>query len=205
MPDRVMPDNIKRTSHSMINRGTKSHAHADADAVLAAAKAIKLVIFDVDGVLTNGQLHFIDGKECKSFDSQDGLGIALLLRAGIDVAIISGNVSTAVTARFAKFSMPHIYQGVIDKHEKYQLIKADLQLADSEVAFLGDDLIDLPVMRQVGLPAAVANADAFVKQHSLWVSTRLGGQGAVREFIELILAAQDKLTAIQAGFLTPCK
>ncbi|PID63773.1 MAG: hypothetical protein CR974_01390 [Gammaproteobacteria bacterium] len=165
------------------------------------AKDIKLVILDVDGVLTDGRLFFFDSGEYKAFNSRDGLGIALLIKADIDLAIISGNRSASVTQRLKKFGITHIHQGVEDKTEAYQKIKAALSLEDDEIAYMGDDLIDLPVMTQVGLPTAVADADDFVKQHALWVSQYGGGKGAVRELCELILRAQGRLDEFREGYL----
>ncbi len=172
------------------------------NAVIAAAKPIKLVILDVDGVLTNGQLFFSEGGEYKAFNARDGLGIALLVSTGVELAIISGNNSESVTKRFKKFGIRHIYQGVDDKNKVYQTIKAQLGIDDSQVAYMGDDLIDLPVMSKVGLPTAVADADAFVKQQALWVSQYPGGNGAVRELCELLLTATGQLDAMQQRYLT---
>lgn len=171
-------------------------------AVLDAAKRVKLLILDVDGVLTNGELFFFDSGEYKAFHSRDGLGIALLVREGIELAIISGNRSDAVERRFKKFGITHVYQGVEDKNIVYQTIKTELNLNDAEVAYMGDDLIDLPVMSRVGLPTAVADADVLVKQHAHWVSDYNGGQGAVRELCELILHAKGRLDAVRQGFLS---
>lgn len=175
--------------------------HPDNSTINAAAKRVKLLILDVDGVLTNGELFFFEGGEYKAFHSRDGLGIALLVREGIELAIISGNKSEAVQRRFKKFGLTHVYQGVEDKHVVYQQIKNELNLNDNEVAYMGDDLIDLPVMSRVGLATAVADADDFVKQHAHWVSRYNGGQGAVRELCELILSAKGRLAALQASFL----
>lgn len=175
--------------------------HQPNPAIINAAKRIKLLILDVDGVLTNGELFFFEDGEYKAFHSRDGLGIALLVREGIELAIISGNQSEAVERRFKKFGIQHVYQGVKEKNGVYQHIKSELNLKDSEVAYMGDDLIDLPVMSRVGLPTAVADADAFVKQHAHWISAYNGGQGAVRELCELILLAKGRLSAIQQDFL----
>lgn len=169
--------------------------------IIDAAKQIKLLILDVDGVLTNGELFFFEGGEYKAFHSRDGLGIALLVREGIELAIISGNRSEAVQRRFQKFGITHVYQGVEDKNIVYQQIKTTLNLNDNDVAYMGDDLIDLPVMSRVGLATAVADADVFVKQHAHWISQYNGGQGAVRELCELILSAKGRLAAIQQDFL----
>ncbi len=166
------------------------------------AGKIKLLILDVDGVLTNGQLFFFDNGEYKAFNTRDGLGIALLLRAGIQVAVISGNRSKSVERRLKKFAISHIYQGVEDKREVFQQIKHELALANEHIAYMGDDLIDLPVMTRVGLPTAVADADDFVRAHAVWVSQYAGGGGAVRELCELILIAQGKLDDIRQSYLT---
>ncbi len=169
--------------------------------VLSAAKTIRLLILDVDGVLTNGELFFFESGEYKAFNSRDGLGIALLVQSGIELAIISGNRSEAVEKRFKKFGIRHVYQGVEDKAIVYQMIKKDLGLSDSEIAYMGDDLIDLPVMTKVGLPTAVADADDFVKSYSDWISQYNGGKGAVRELCELILQAQGKLESLRQQFV----
>ncbi len=171
------------------------------ESVKEAAKKVKLVILDVDGVLTNGELFFLDSGEYKAFNSRDGLGIALLVKAGIKLGIISGNKSDAVEQRFKKFGIKHVYQGIENKRIAYQKIKEDLHIEDSAVAYMGDDLIDLPVMAKVGLPTAVADADDFVKQHASWISQYDGGRGAVRELCELILSAQGTLEQIQRDFL----
>ncbi|PIE45414.1 MAG: hypothetical protein CSA45_02965 [Gammaproteobacteria bacterium] len=168
--------------------------------ILAIAKQIRLVILDVDGVLTNGDLFFFESGEYKAFNARDGLGMALLVKAGIEIAVISGNRSESVERRLKKFGVTHIYQGIEDKTVAYQQIKAAMDIDDKTVAYMGDDLIDLPVMKRVGLPAAVANADDFVKQHSLWVSRALGGKGAVRELCELILSAKDLLDDYRREF-----
>lgn len=171
------------------------------DEILARAKKIKLLILDVDGVLTNGTLFFFESGEYKAFNARDGLGIALLLRSDIELAIISGNRSDAVTQRFKKFGITHVYQGVEDKNKAYQSIKTALSIEDNEVAYMGDDLIDLPVMSQVGLPTAVADADVFVKQQACWISQYDGGKGAVRELCELILMAKGQLDTVRTGYL----
>lgn len=170
--------------------------------VLALAESIELLILDVDGVLTNGELFFFEAGEYKAFNARDGLGIALLVKAGIHLAIISGNKSDAVTQRFKKFGITHVYQGVEDKKEAYQNIKQSLSVNDDQVAYMGDDLIDLPVMSLVGLPTAVADADVFVQQQATWVSQFGGGKGAVRELCELILTAKGRLESIQSGYLS---
>ncbi len=162
---------------------------------------IKLVIFDVDGVLTDGQLYFIDNQECKAFHSRDGLGLALLIKAGLEMAIISGNRSASVEARMKKFGLRYLYQGVDDKAVAFQEIINEQQITPAEVAYLGDDLIDLPIMNQVGFAGAVADADEFVITQADWVSQYRGGQGAAREFCELILQAQGQLEHLRQSYL----
>lgn len=163
---------------------------------------IKLVIFDVDGVLTDGNLYYIEGSECKAFNSRDGLGIALLVRSGVEIAIISGNTSSSVEARLKKFNLKYSYQGVDNKIVAFEEILNEMKITEEEVAYLGDDLIDLPIMKKVGFAGAVANADEFVIEHADWVAKYEGGKGAVREFCEYILAAKGVLEEYRQSYLT---
>ena len=154
------------------------------------AKAIKLMAFDIDGVMTDGGLHYTDdGGELKTFNVQDGLGIKLLQRAGFEVAIVTGRTSGVVAARAADLAIHHVYQGVGNKHQAVAELLARLSLDWRECAFMGDDLIDLPVMRHCGLAIAPANARPIVRELAHVVTRASGGRGAVREAIELILAA----------------
>ena len=170
--------------------------------LLDRAAAIRLVIFDVDGVLTDGRLYFASsGDELKAFHIRDGLGIKMLLDAGVGVAVISGRRAASVERRLADLGIVHAYLGVHDKRVAFAELLARLGLDASQVAYVGDDLIDLPVMIQVGLAIAVQDADAFVRQHAHWQTPSRGGQGAAREVCELILEARGQLTALREQYL----
>jgi 3-deoxy-D-manno-octulosonate 8-phosphate phosphatase (KDO 8-P phosphatase) len=169
------------------------------DARNRAAK-IRLAVFDVDGVLTDGTLTYdAHGVEYKSFHTQDGLGLKLLQQAGVTVAVISARNSDIVTLRMRELGIKHVYQGSDDKLRVLRELLQTLKVDKSEVAYTGDDLPDVPPMRLAGLAVAVQNAVATVKQHSHWTTAKPGGHGAVREICEYILTAQNKLTAITAA------
>ncbi|TWH76751.1 3-deoxy-D-manno-octulosonate 8-phosphate phosphatase (KDO 8-P phosphatase) [Azomonas agilis] len=170
--------------------------------LLTRAKAIRLAIFDVDGVLTDGRLYLLpDGSEFKTFHTLDGQGIKMLIRSGVTTAIISGRHSTAVAQRATALGIHHLYLGHEDKLIVLDELLHKLQLSPEQVAHLGDDLPDLPIIRRVGLGIAVANADAFVRQHAHGVTQARGGEGAAREYCELIMRAQGTLNAAQAAYL----
>ena len=165
---------------------------------------IKLIAFDIDGVMTDGGLHYTDdGHELKTFNVQDGLGLKLLQRAGLELAIVTGRTSGVVAARAADLGIVHVFQGVGDKRATVEALLARLGLHWPDCAFMGDDAIDLPAMSKCGLAIAPANARPIVKQHAHLITDTSGGQGAVREAIEFILAAQDKLDAAFAPYLMP--
>jgi 3-deoxy-D-manno-octulosonate 8-phosphate phosphatase (KDO 8-P phosphatase) len=168
------------------------------DARTRAAK-IRLAVFDVDGVLTDGTLTYDDrGGEYKTFHTHDGLGLKLLQQAGITVAVISARNSDTVAMRMRELGIKHVYQGSDDKLRVLQELLQILQVDKTQTAYTGDDLPDVPPMRLAGLAVAVQNAVASVKQCAHWVTAKPGGHGAVREVCEYILAAQNKLTAITA-------
>jgi len=168
----------------------------------ARAANIKLVAFDIDGVMTDGGLHYTDdGHELKTFNVQDGLGVVLLRRAGIKVAIITGRTSNVVNCRAKDLGVEHVFHGVGDKGAVSAQLLEQLGLQWSELAFMGDDLIDLPAMTRCGLAIAPANARPVVKERAHMVTDASGGKGAVREAIEFILAAQGKLDAAFAPYL----
>lgn len=168
----------------------------------ARAARIKLVAFDIDGVMTDGGLHYTDdGGELKTFNVQDGLGLKMMQRAGIELAIVTGRTSGVVTARAADLGIEHVYQGVADKRTAVGGLLDKLGLHWSDCAFMGDDLIDLPAMTQCGLAIAPANARPIVKERAHAVTASGGGHGAVREAVELILSAQGKLDAAFAPYL----
>ncbi len=170
--------------------------------ILAKAARIKLMIFDVDGVLTDGGLFMDkDGHEYKKFNSRDGHGMKMLQESGVDIAIITGRSSDVVGHRMTGLGIKHVYQGQHDKRVAFlELLKA-LGLQAEEVAYMGDDVIDLPVMRKVGFAAAVADAHQLVKQHAHWQSPSRGGCGAAREVCELIMEAQGNLVGQMAQYL----
>lgn len=166
------------------------------------AQAIKLAVFDVDGVLTDGKLYFlVDGSEFKTFNTLDGQGIKMLMNSGIRTAIITGRTTPVVERRAQNLGIQHLYQGREDKLVVLDELLAELQLDYSQVAYLGDDLPDLPVIRRVGLGMAVANANSFVQKHAAAVTQARGGEGAAREFCELIMQAQGTLSAAQQAYL----
>ena len=170
--------------------------------LLQRARAIKLAIFDVDGVLTDGRLYFLpDGSEFKTFNTLDGHGIKMLIASGVQTAIISGRKTPVVERRAQNLGIQHLFQGREDKLVVLDGQLAELGLSYEQVAYLGDDLPDLPVIRRVGLGMAVASADGFVRQHAHGVTQARGGEGAAREFCELILRAQGNLDAAQAAYL----
>lgn len=172
------------------------------DALKHAAQAIRLVAFDVDGVLTDGTIYLLpDGSELKAFNTLDGHGMKMLMRAGIQVAIISGRGGPALESRVKTLGIPYLYQGREDKLAALDELLAQLSLTYAQTAHLGDDLPDLPVIRRVALGAAVANAHPFVRQHACMITDANGGQGAVREFCEFILTAQGVLKTMQDQYL----
>lgn len=172
------------------------------DELLERARHIRLAIFDVDGVLTDGRLYFLtDGSEFKTFNTLDGQGIKMLINSGVRTAIISGRKTPVVERRAQGLGIQHLYQGREDKLAVLDELLAQVGLEPSQVAYLGDDLPDLPVIRRVGLGMAVASADAFVRQHAHGVTRARGGEGAAREFCELILRGQGNLEAAQMAYL----
>lgn len=159
--------------------------------ILARAAKIRLVAFDVDGTLTDGRLWMTeDGREIKAFHTHDGLGIKLLRKRGIEVALISARISHAVELRAEQLGIDHVYQGKTDKLGCFQDILHALGLAADEAAYVGDDLTDLPPMRACGLAIAVANARPEVAREAAWQTRASGGMGAAREVCDFIIAAQ---------------
>lgn len=166
------------------------------------AKNTRLLLLDVDGVLTDGRLYYgNNGEELKAFNIQDGLGIKLLQRNGIKVGIITGRSSALLARRASELGIELVVQGREDKLTALQEILETHEYQMDEIAFLGDDLPDLAVIRRVGLGVAVANANSSIASHALWQTSASGGHGAVRELAEFILTAQDKLEATLAEYL----
>jgi 3-deoxy-D-manno-octulosonate 8-phosphate phosphatase (KDO 8-P phosphatase) len=167
-----------------------------------SARQVRLLILDVDGVLTDGGLQFDNrGEEYKTFNSLDGHGIRMLLDSGIEVAIITGRKSEIVRHRMNELGVRHVYQGNRDKLEAFAALLRDTGLEPEHVAYVGDDLPDLPIMQRVGFAVAVHNAHDFVRQHCDRVTKRSGGKGAVREVADFILQAQSLLEARHNEYL----
>lgn len=166
------------------------------------AKKIKLVIFDVDGVMTDGSLYLTDdGQEFKAFNSLDGHGMKMLKRSGIDLAIITGRTSQLVSLRAINLGITHLHQGAEDKLTAFAELLEKTGAAPDTCAYMGDDVVDLPVMRRCGLAICVPAAPDLVKQHAHYVTKLSGGKGAVREICELIMQAQGTLDAQLAPYL----
>ena len=158
------------------------------------AENIKLVIFDVDGVLTDGKLLFDEhGNEYKRFHSRDGLGITLLRETGVEVAVISGRASKSVAQRMASLGIERVFQGQRHKLIAYESLRVELNLEPEQIAHVGDDLLDLPLMRRVGLSIAVADAHPSILPFAHWVTGKPGGEGAAREVCDFIMDAQGNL------------
>jgi 3-deoxy-D-manno-octulosonate 8-phosphate phosphatase (KDO 8-P phosphatase) len=169
--------------------------------VQAKAAKIKLLLMDVDGVLTDGKLFHVpgpDGKivEFKGFDSQDGIGLHWLNWNGIKTGVISGRVSAATAERAQQVKMTYVYQGHIEKIPILEEIMADAKLDREEVAYIGDDFTDIVIMHRVGFAIATGNARDQVKREAHYVTTAVGGSGAVREVVELLLKAQGRWASI---------
>ncbi|MDP6376761.1 MAG: HAD-IIIA family hydrolase [Pseudomonadales bacterium] len=157
------------------------------------AAAIRLVVFDVDGVLTDGRITYTsDGQEIKSFNVQDGAALKLLMSAGIEVAIITGRSSEMVQRRARELGIAHLYQGSEDKITSFQTLLAQLDLAPSQSAHVGDDLPDLALFDLVSMSVSVPNGHPVVREAADWVTQTAGGQGVAREVCEIVLRAQDK-------------
>jgi 3-deoxy-D-manno-octulosonate 8-phosphate phosphatase (KDO 8-P phosphatase) len=167
------------------------------------ASRIRLLLFDVDGVLTDGVVVMHgDGSESKGFHIRDGAAIVWAQRAGIPVGLLSARSSGATTHRAAQLAVRIVAQGVHSKLASYEQIVRDAQMEDADVAYMGDDLLDLPVIARVGLSGAPADAAAEVRARVDWVSQAGGGRGAVREFIELVLRAQGRWEQVTRDYFT---
>ncbi|WP_419185533.1 3-deoxy-manno-octulosonate-8-phosphatase KdsC [Crenothrix polyspora] len=172
------------------------------DAVLEKAKQLKLLILDVDGVLTDGRLFFDDqGKEYKCFHARDGHGIKLLRQTGVEVAVISGRKSNSVALRMQSLGIEHVYQGFENKIAALDEIILKTGIMPEQMAHVGDDLLDLPIMIRVGLAIAVSDANFVVKQWADWCTGLPGGLGAVREVCDFIMQAQDSFDKVLSQYL----
>lgn len=156
-----------------------------------ALARLRLVAFDVDGVFTDGRFYLSDdGVESKSFNTQDGFGVRQLLNAGVHVAVISGRTSAAVAQRMAELGVVHVVQGCSDKTAALRDLAAKLDILPAECAYVGDDMPDMPLLREVGVSVAVANAVVAVRDYCDYTTLANGGAGAVREVCDLVLAAR---------------
>lgn len=174
----------------------------DLDGALARAKDLKLMIFDVDGVLTDGTLYYSErGEELKAFNIQDGLGIRLLKQYGVEVALITARNSRAVELRAANLGIAQLFQGVEDKRAAYAALLAQLGLPTGQSGYMGDDLIDLPLITRCGFAATVPAAPQALKSRAHYVTRAPGGHGAVREVCEFILRAQGTLERAISAYL----
>lgn len=170
--------------------------------IIEKAKKLKLLILDVDGVLTDGKLFFDnDGTEYKAFHARDGHGIKLLQQTGVEVAVISGRRSNSVLLRMNQLGIKHVYQGYENKILAFHEILEKIAIKPEQAAHVGDDLLDLPLMVRVGLAIAVHDANFAVKQHADWCTTLSGGCGAVREVCDLIMQAQGNFDDIVSSYL----
>jgi 3-deoxy-D-manno-octulosonate 8-phosphate phosphatase (KDO 8-P phosphatase) len=170
--------------------------------IIERARQVRLVIFDVDGVLTDGSLFLgDDGQEYKAFNSRDGHGMTMLRQTGVVLGIITGRSSEVVRIRMESLGVAHVYQGRRDKLPAYEELKASLGITDQDIAYVGDDVVDLPIMRRVGLAIAVADAHPLVHRHSHWQTPSRGGRGAGRDVCELIMEAQGTLDGMMAHYL----
>jgi 3-deoxy-D-manno-octulosonate 8-phosphate phosphatase (KDO 8-P phosphatase) len=166
------------------------------------AKRIKLIVFDVDGVMTDGGLGLgDDGQEYKFFHSHDGLGMKLLKATGVHMAIVTGRTSQVVVKRAANVGILHFHQGVDDKLASFDEVRAQFGFSREECAFMGDDVIDIPPIRYGGLGITVPHAMPLVKEYAHYITSRPAGHGAVREVCELLMKAQGTFDAQMARFL----
>jgi 3-deoxy-D-manno-octulosonate 8-phosphate phosphatase (KDO 8-P phosphatase) len=170
--------------------------------LIAAAKNIRLIAFDVDGVMTDGGLYLSDsGEEIKRYNTLDGHGLKMLQASGVIPAIITGRTSRTVELRAKNLGIVHVFQGVENKLDALRALLAQLHLSSEAAAFMGDDVVDLPAMLHVGFALSVPDAPAVVRERAHYVTARRGGHGAVREVCELLMTAQGTLDAQLAPYL----
>jgi 3-deoxy-D-manno-octulosonate 8-phosphate phosphatase (KDO 8-P phosphatase) len=164
-------------------------------------KQIKMILMDVDGVMTGGEIIYSSsGEELKVFNIHDGMGMAMARMAGLKTGIITGRMSEMVRRRAEELKCDAVVQGQINKLAAYNDIKSRFNLTDADIAFIGDDLVDLCILKRVGFSAAVADARQAVKNASDYVTVAAGGRGAVREVVDMILESQGKLARLVAQF-----
>lgn len=165
-------------------------------------KKIKLLIIDIDGTLTNGIIYYGTGDmQMRGFHVQDGLGIKLLQRSGVEVAVISAKQSDILTRRMNDLNIKHAMLGYEHKVPAYEALKKTLQLSDEEIAYMGDDLPDLPILMRAGFAVSVPNSTSIIHKHVDYISKKEAGHGAVREVCELIMSTQGTLEKVLAPYL----
>ena len=171
------------------------------ETLIQKAKNIRLVIFDVDGILTSGELFYgVNTTELKVFHVHDGQGIKMLQKSGVIVAIITARQSTAVTKRMQDLQVTHVYQGQTDKLTAYEELKQKLHLDDKQISYVGDDLPDLPLLRRVGLSITVPDAPAIIQKQVNWITETRAGKGVAREVSEFIMQAQDTYQSLVEAY-----
>ena len=172
-------------------------------AIIEAAKKIKLIAFDVDGVLTDGRITYTSsGEELKSFNVRDGHAIKLAIRAGLDIAVITGRKSPMVARRCDELGIKLFFQGIKDKNVSLDEVMERTGLSVHEIAYMGDDVVDLPVMLKVGLGCSPSDAAGEVLQHTDLITEASGGRGAARELIFLILQAKGLLDGLMSRYIS---
>ena len=170
--------------------------------ILERARKVRWVLLDVDGVLTDGKISvFSDGTDGRAFHVRDGLGIRLGQEAGLRFALLSGRTSKAVALRAAELGFEEVHQGILDKAACFREMLERLHVARDAVCYVGDDIVDVPVLRQAGLAVAPADADPEALEAAHWVTTPKGGEGAVRETVDLLLRAQGTWGGVTARYL----
>ncbi len=164
---------------------------------IEALKKIKAVITDIDGVMTDGGIILgSDGQEFKRFDAKDGMGITMLRTAGIKVFILTGRTSESVTKRGEELKFDGVYQGYMNKMKAYEEIKSKHNFTDREILHIGDDILDLPIFEKAGFSVSPADGNPLVNGAASYVTKRIGGHGAVRETVDMLLTAQGKLNRV---------
>ncbi|MCB5196087.1 KdsC family phosphatase [Deefgea salmonis] len=170
--------------------------------MLEQAKKVRVMIFDVDGVMTDGRLYYTDaGEELKAFHSLDGHGLKMLQQSGVRLAIITGRTSSLLTHRTQNLGIDLVYQGAHDKLATFAQLLLDTGVTAEECGYMGDDVIDLPIMRRVPFAVAVPNSPTIVRQHAHYITGSQGGLGAVREVCDLIMQSQNTYDAAMAPYL----
>lgn len=170
--------------------------------MLERAQTVRLMIFDVDGVMTDGGLYYTDaGEELKAFNSLDGHGLKMLRNSGVQLAILTGRTSKLVEHRARNLGIDHLVQGAHDKLSAFTKLLSETGFTPEQCGYMGDDVVDLPVMRRVAFAVAVPDSPTLVRQHAHYVTGARGGHGAVREACEIVMQAQGTLEAQLAPYL----